>query len=750
MAMNAGYRLGPYEIVDRLGEGGMGEVYRARDTRLGRTVALKLLHERTALDPDARSRFELEARTIASLNHPHICTLHDIGSHDGILFLVVEHLEGETLAHRLRREGPLRAEVALPLARQIAGGLAAAHARDIVHRDLKPENLFLTGDGHVKILDFGVAKLVGVTPEPVDGPQTITGVFMGTMQYAAPEQIRGEPLDPRVDVFAFGVVLYEMLTGKSPFARPSPFESVSAILRDPPPPLPTTVPTHVAGLVMQCLAKDPGARFATGAALVNALRDTARVQETGGGAGLPSIAVLPFADLSAERDQAYFCEGLADELITGLMTLEGLRVASRMSAFQFQGAAHDLKAIGAKLKVGTVLEGSVRKTGTRLRVTVSLTDVESGFQLWSERYDRALDDVFEVQDEIARAVVKKLQVERQKSSGTPLLSRAAPSIEAYNDYLMGRHLLFKLTHDDMSRGMECLKRATDLQPDYAEANATLAYGYLLYMLFSVAPPRDVVPLAAAAAERALRANPNVAEGHLALATALHWYDWKWAAAAQAFERAIQLSPGDANARFNYAGALATTGRFGAAIAEARRAIELDPVSPIVGRSLADALYLAGRFDEAIAHCQRAIAVEPAFFSSYWILGLSLAAQQRYGEAIAALETGRPFAYGDPPLESFLGWTLALAGEPERAREIARQLETRREAGYISASTIGLVYQGLGEMDEALRWYRQAFRDRSGDCVSYLHAPHFAAAREDPRFATLLDRITAGSWKEEGL
>jgi eukaryotic-like serine/threonine-protein kinase len=747
-----GSTLGPYRVEAKLGEGGMGEVYRALDTRLGRTVALKLLHERTALDPAARARFEAEARTIASLNHPHICTLHDIGSHNGILYLVVEHLEGETLAQKLRRELRLAPEIALALARQVAGGLAAAHARGIVHRDLKPENLFLTGEGYVKILDFGVAKLAaGIAPaQPNESPKTATGVFLGTVQYAAPEQIRGEPLDPRVDVFAFGVVLYEMLAGRSPFARPNPFDSVTAILRDAPPPLPTTVPTHVAGLVMQCLAKDPGARFDGGAALVNALRDTARVQGTEGPAGLPSIAVLPFADVSPERDQEYFCDGLADELITGLMTLEGLRVASRMSAFQFHGARPDLKEIGAKLKVGTVLEGSVRKTGTRLRVTVSLTDVESGFQIWSERYDRALDDVFEVQDEIARAVVKKLQVERQKSSGTPLLTRAVASIEAYNDYLMGRHLLFKLTHDGMSRGMACLKRATERQPDYAEANATLAYGYLLSMLLSVAPPREVVPLAAAAAEQALRANPNVAEGHLALATTLHWYEWKFTEASAEYERAIQLSPGDANARFNYSGALATTGRFGAAIAEARRAIEIDPVSPIVSRALADALYLAGQFEEAVAHCRRSIAIEPGFFSNYWILGLALAAQGRHAEAIAALETGRGYAYGDPPLESFLGWVLALAGETARAREIVRQLEARREAGYISASTIALVYQGLGEMDEAMRWYVQAFRDRSGDCVSYAHAPHFAAAREDPRFVTLVNRIAAGSWDEEGL
>jgi eukaryotic-like serine/threonine-protein kinase len=723
----------------------MGEVYRARDTRLDRTVALKVLHARADAAASALPLIEREARAAAALNHPHICTLYDIGHEGDFGYLVMEYLEGKTLEEVLRT-GPLSPATVLLYARQLAGALTAAHGKRVIHRDLKPANLFLTNEGTLKILDFGIAK--SVVPEGADAVTrrrtTQSGTFIGTVGYAAPEQLRGEPVDHRTDIFAVGVVLSELVAGHPPFARSTTVDTMSAILHEPPPPLPSDVPSPLAAAIAKCLEKSPARRFQSAAELLAAL-DPA-VAATGEAAvpsdAPPSIAVLPFADLSPGKDQEYFCDGMADELITALMSLEGVRVASRTSAFQFKGRAEDVGEIGRRLKVRHVLEGSVRRAGNRLRVTVQLTDVAEGFQVWSERYDRALDDVFAVQDEIARTIVERLELDLGRRDDR-IVPRATRNMEAYNIYLQGRYLLFKLTMDGMKEGMALLERAGSLQPDYADAHASLAYGYLL-QAFTVAPPRQVMPLAKSAAERALRVNSDLAQGHLALASVRHWYEWDWAGAERAYKKAIELSPADAMARFNYAELLVLLGRSEEAIAEAACATERDPISPIVCRAMGDALYVSRRYDEAIEYAHRMLALEPSFFSTYWILGLALAGKGQYAEAIGAFEQGRAHSYGDPPLESFLGWVSALAGDRDRARTIARELEARRAVGYVSATNIALIYQGLGEMDESLRWYTLAVNERAADCSAYQQVPYFDAAREDPRFQALIRRINAGN------
>ena len=739
MSLTPGFRLGRYEVVAPMGVGGMGEVYRATDTRLARTVALKVLHARPDSAETGHQVLDREARAVASLNHPHICTLYDVGCEGAVEYLVMECLEGETLEDLLQA-GLLPPDRVVTYARQLASALAAAHAKGVVHRDIKPANLFITTDGTLKVLDFGIAKTALLDPlnDQTRRRTTQPGTFVGTVRYAAPEQLRGEPIDPRTDIFAVGAVLSELLSGRAPFARATAVDTMSAILHDDPPVLPQSVPQTLASAIARCLAKNPARRYQSAIELLQALETPSPAPV----AAMPSIAVLPFADLSPAHDQEYFCDGMADELIAALMSLDGVRVASRSSAFQFKGQPGDVGDIGRRLKVNNVLEGSVRRAGNRLRVTVQLTDVAEGFQIWSARYDRALDDVFAVQDEIARAIVARLKVTLRRGDA-PLVTAATSNIEAYTLYLKGRYLLFKLTLDGLAQGMEHLKRAVALQHDYAEAYASMAYGYLLHALFSLAAPRTVMPLAKSAAEAALRLNPNLAEGHIALATVRHWYEWDWTPAESGYRRAIELSPADGNARFNYAEFLISRSRFDEAIDEAGRAIECDPVSPIVNRAMGDALYVSGRFDEAIAHAERAIAMEPTFFSTYWVLGLSLAGQGRYMDAVHAFERARPYAHGDAPLEGFLGWAAALAGDRTRAATIARELESRRAAGYLAASNIGIVHQGLGNLDEAMRWYEQAFADRSGECVSYLNNPHFAAAREHPRFQVLLAHIESG-------
>ena len=733
MSLQTGLRLGPYEILSPVGSGGMGEVYRARDTRLERVVALKVLHPQVGADQGLRLRFEREARLVAALNHPHICTLFDVGRQDDLQYLVMEFLDGQTLEAKARA-GPLAPDAVHAYARQLASGLAAAHTRAVVHRDIKPSNLFLTDDGVVKILDFGIASEAMVPPDAETIARTAAGVFVGTMAYASPEQLRGDPVDERADIFSLGVVLYELVAGRSPFERRTAIDQMGAILHEDPPALSSGVPLPLAFAIMRCLAKRPQDRFQSARELQQQLDSTPAAATR----PAASIAVLPFADLSAQRDQEYLCDGIADELITALMSLDGVRVASRTSAFQFKGKLEDLVDIGRRLRVNTVLEGTVRVAGPKLRVTVRLTDVTEGFQVWTEKYDRPLDDIFAVQDEIAHAVVERLKI--ALSSDAPIVVGGTANMEAYALYLKGRHELFK--HDLMA-GMASLNAAVDRQPDYAEAHAMLAYGYMM-LSFANLPPRQVMPMAKQAASRALELNPNLAEGHLALGTVLHWYDWDWDGAEAAFKRAIALSPGNANARFNYSELLTTRGRADEAIVEAARAIELDPVSPYISRSMADALYMSGQFEKALAHTYRIRTMDPTFFTNYWPMGLSLACLGRYAEAVEAFETGRTHAFGDPNIEGFIGWAAALGGDRQKALDAIAALEARRAAGYVSAGAIAIVHQGLGDMDTAMAWFDKAVQDRTGECAVFWINPSYAHARQDARFRALVAQVERGA------
>ncbi len=710
----------------------MGEVYRARDTRLDRVVAVKVLHPQVGADASLRLRFEREARLVAALNHPHICTLFDVGRQDGIDYLVMEYLDGQTLEAKARA-GPIAPAAVHGYARQLASALSAAHARAVVHRDIKPSNLFLTEDGTIKILDFGIAMEAMVPHDAETKARTASGVFVGTMAYAAPEQLRGDPVDERTDLFSLGTVLYELLVGRSPFARKTAIDEMGAILHEEPTPLPSGVPLPLAFAIVKCLAKRPNDRFQSARELLQQLDSTPAAAVR----AAPSIAVLPFADLSPERNQEYLCEGIADELITALMSLDGVRVASRTSAFQFKGKAEDIADIGRRLRVNTVLEGTVRVAGPRLRVTVRLTDVTEGFQVWTEKYDRSFDDIFAVQDEIAHAVVQRLKV--ALTSDAPIVVHGTDNMEAYGLYLRGRHALF--THDLMS-ALASLNAAIEKEPGYADAHAMLAYGYMM-MSFANLPPRQVMPMAKQAATRALELNPNLAEGHLALGTVLHWYDWDWESAEAAFKRAIALSPGNANARFNYSELLTTLGRVEESVLEAARAIELDPTSPYINRSMCDALYMSGQFEKALTHTYKIRTMDPTFFTNYWAMGLSLACLGRYADAIEAFETGRKYAYGDPNMEGFIGWAAALGGYEQKARERIAELESRRAAGYVSAGAIGIVYQGLGDMDTAMTWYEKAVEDRTGECAVFWINPSYTKAREDARFRALVARIETG-------
>ena len=522
MSLAPGTQLGPYRIVSELGRGGMGVVYRARDPRLDRSVAIKVLPPDLTRDSAAKQRFLQEAKAASALDHPNICNIHEINeTEEGELYLVMAHYEGETLRERIAR-GALAAAEALDIATQVGRGLAEAHAAGIVHRDIKPANLLIAKGGTIKILDFGLAKLAG--SEGV----TVTGTTVGTVSYMSPEQTRGEEVDHRTDVWALGVVLYEMLTGEQPFHGDNRLSISNAIREHQPPPLRDEA-SVVDGVVRRALEKRQHERYQGVSELLDDLvrpsHEVASSASVAAERDTPSIAVLPFDNMSADPEQRYFCEGMAEETINALTALDGLHVASRTSAFQAKAKDLAIGEIGARLGVGTVLEGSVRKAGNRLRVTAQLINVSDGYHLWSERYDRDLDDVFAVQDEIARSVVERLRVKLLGLAGGTLVRRPTESLDAYQQYAMGRH--YRFVRYDARQARECFARAIALDPSFAAAHAGLAEAAVLEGVLGLVSPPAAAAAARPAAERAVALDDQLSEAHDAAARLRFYFDWDW-------------------------------------------------------------------------------------------------------------------------------------------------------------------------------------------------------------------------------
>ena len=783
-------RLGTYEILGPLGAGGMGEVYRARDSRLGREVAIKVLPEAVSKSPDRLARFEREARTVAGLNHPNIVTLYSVEDEDGVRFLTMELVQGQTLDRFVVPGGMTLARV-LDLSIPLAHALVAAHERGVIHRDLKPNNVMVTHDGWVKVLDFGLAKIaqteerdpaatIGATM--TGAPLSGEGQVLGTVPYMAPEQIRGETVDARSDLFALGIILYELATGRRPFTGATPADVGSAILRDVPPTVLSVradLPRDLSRIVERCLEKDPRERFQTARDVMNELRYIQR--ETGAAArppapmsppplsppplspvpqspvplsrapvspapkDLPSIAVLPFVNRSRAEEDEYFSDGLADELLNVLTKIRGLRVAARASSFQFKGKNEDLATIGEKLNVATLLDGSVRKAGNRVRISVQLVKAADRVQLWSETYDRSLDDIFAVQEEIAQSVVKELRTTLLGTADSDASGRAQAEVaqavkghghnpESHRLYLQGKYFVDRLNEADTKRGIQYLSEAVKLDPSYASAWAELSRAYAIMAGYGWLPVFEGYRSARETAKRAIELQPDLAVGYSRLASVQRSHDWDWKGAEESTRRALELAPGDADT-LRAAGVLAhMRGRLEEAERHFRRAAEQDPLHPGGYSSLGLLYRTMDRLREAEEMFRKALEVSPQRTGTHQILSIVLSDQGRDAEALE--EVNR-----EPAEWSRLTGLAYVHFKADRMQESDDALRKLVEGYQDTASyQIAAVHATRSELDAAFHWLDRALADRDAGLTQLVTEPVFRSLHGDPRWRELLRKI----------
>ena len=738
-----GRRLLHYQIGEKLGSGGMGEVYRAKDTRLGRDVALKVLPADKVASPERLRRFTREARAASQLNHPNIITIHDIAEAEGIHFIVMEYVPGPTLGHSIPPKG-MAPETALRYAVQISSALAKAHGARITHRDLKPANIMLNEEGVVKVLDFGLAKLdePGGLGDSLTAAETQAGAILGTASYMAPEQAAGQAADARSDIFSFGVILYEMLCGQRPFAGADAVSVMAAILNQEPRPLREMAPRlaeELERIVMRCLRKDPARRFQTMADLKVELEDAAAVRP-GAAEKVPSIAVLPFANMSAETDNDYFSDGLAEEIISALTQAPGLKVTARASAFWFRGKDLEITEIGQRLNVEHVLEGSVRKVGSRIRITAQLIKVADRFQLWSERYDREMTDVFAVQDEIAQAIVEKLKVKLSGAEIAPSQRRHSQSLEAYNAYLKGRYYLRKATVEALARSKESFEAAIALDPGYALAYCGLAQRHFFLASMGFANSRELLPAAKSLLERSLHLDGTLADARALLGAIRGLYEFDWRAAGREFQQALACESASTDV-YEWYGRwfLLPQWRIEEALAVLERGQQLDPLEPLLAYRRAQVLLFSGQYDLALECCRKALELDPDYWLLYLGIGWVCLGMGKPEEAMAAFEVARRRQPQSPWVLAGIASCLALTGKKEEAREVVHGCSDPASRPASTMLPMAFAHYYLGDLDRMFELAEQAIEQR--DVNSFrLASSFFHSLRPDPRYQALLRKL----------
>jgi serine/threonine protein kinase/Tfp pilus assembly protein PilF len=732
---------GRYQIIEELGHGGMGRAYKVLDTDIKEKIALKLLRPEIALDKETVERFSNELKLARKISHRNVCRMFDLGKAEGTTFITMEFVPGEDLKKLIRKMGQVGAARAVSIAKQVCEGLAEAHHLGVIHRDLKPQNIMVDEDGNARIMDFGIARSLsgkGITE---------AGVMIGTPEYMSPEQAEGKEVDQRSDIYSLGVILYEMMAGRPPFEGDTPLAVVYKHKND----IPSDprkwnpqIPRSLVKLILKCLEKDPLKRYQTAEELILNLEGAQKADR--GFEELPSlkmessIGVLPFVDLSPDKDQEYFCDGLAEELINTLTKIKDLQVASRTSAFAFKGKDMDIRQVGERLRVNAILEGSVRKSGTRVRITAQLINIADGYHLWSERYDREMTDIFAIQEEIALAIADKFRPRLLIEEKAKLLKRPTKDVEAFNYYLRGRFFWNKRTEEDLKKGVENFERAIARDSRFALAYSGLSdcYNSLGYRNFI---PRDeAFSRAGTAARKAIELDDSIGEAFVSLANVKFWMDWDLAAAEQDYKRALELNPSNGEAYHHYAHLLAIFGCEDESIQEMKKALEMEPFSIIINSCLGQNLYLARRYDEAIEQLQKTIEMDPHFYDPYDWLGLSYIKKGRYEQAIELLQKRTASEDVHPRTKAVLGHALAAAKQDHEASSIMAQLTRLTGAQTADPYHLAWVQAGFGDPEQSLNWLNKAYEARSIWFCYLKIDPLFDFLRSDPRFIKLMDKI----------
>lgn len=730
-----------YKIIKQVGQGGMGVVYKAEDTKLERFVAIKFLPSAISRDSDARQRFKIEAKAAAALNHPNITTIYSIEETEDEMFIVMELVDGIELKEKIKK-APLQTNEIIKISLQIAEGLKIAHSKGIIHRDIKSSNIMLTKDDVIKIMDFGLAKIKG------DTEITKLGTTVGTTYYMSPEQTKGESIDSRTDIWSFGVLLYQMFTGEFPFKGDYDQAVVYSILNEDFPSMKNynpSIPIKLEFIIQKMLKKNPGERYQNLSEFIKDLKtfggeDVIVEENIIFDRDVPSIAILSFENISGEEENEYFSDGLAEDIISNLARIKDLKVVAGTSAFSFKNIKADVKEIGKKLNVKTILEASVQKSNYNIQVTARLINVEDGYYLWSEQYNRILEDIFSIQGEITSAIIEKLKVHLLKNVRSSISKRHIKNLNAFNWFLKGRYFYNDSTSEGMKKSIECFEKAIKIEPDYAVAYAGIADSYNTLGAYYYLPAEKSFPKAIDAAKKAIELDDSLSEAHCALGHANYEFKWDWKSAEKSFLKGIKVKPGYSYSHLSYAYFLLMLAQFDEAHREISFAWELDPLGLITNTNVGYFYFLSREYDTALGKLKKALEINPNY---YPLLSYIAKVYEQKGLLEDALEIAKQ-AYKTSEMNSYclaeLGYFYALSGNKMEALHILEQLKERSTGEFVSTANFVTVYLGLNDTEKIFHWLEKSLVEKA-PLMSYLKVnPRFDKIRTDDRFIALMKKV----------